>query len=315
MDGDALTEAGVRGYFTPASVLDDAPFEAIDGTGNLWQPENYDGEYYGPTRLRTALTRSQNMVSIRLLQAIGMPYAIDYLQRFGFHDISAEDVGLSLALGSLSVTLLDMTEAYSVFASGGFRPTPYLIEKILDDRGQVVAPPNCPLCKKPRPTATAIPPAIAFLTANMLQDVTRKGTAAAAAALQRPDIAGKTGTTNASRDAWFVGFTPQIVTGVWTGYDQPRSLGRRETGGMVALPIWMDFMRDALRGRPLGEYRQPPDVLSYPINPATGYYQADSSISEFFQENHPPVGAPVAVAAETIAPEDLSDPEADLYKP
>ncbi|MEW6611676.1 MAG: penicillin-binding protein 1A [Pseudomonadota bacterium] len=311
MDGDALAAAGQNHYFTPASVLDDGPFAVVDGSGKLWQPDNYESKHYGPTRLRVALARSQNLVSIRLLQAIGLPYARDYVQRFGFSPQQLPN-GLSLALGSASVNLLQMTAGYSAFATGGFRPHPYLIEKVLDAQGRPITPVNCGLCAQPAPTSTVLPPAVAFLTTSMMQDVVQRGTATAARSLERPDLAGKTGTTNESRDAWFIGFTPRLATGVWVGFDQPRSLGRRETGGITALPIWIDYMRTALRDQPIGEFRQPPDVVVREISPNRGFLVDSGGIPEYFQEAHlPPAFVPQPPDLEGQAAPVADVPEAD----
>ncbi|MEK8089465.1 penicillin-binding protein 1A [Thermithiobacillus plumbiphilus] len=309
MDGDALTAAGEHYYFTPASVLNDGPFQMVDGTGQVWRPSNYGGKSYGPTRLRMALTRSQNLVSIRLLQHIGLPYARNYLQRFGFQPRQLPN-GLSLALGSGSVTLLQMAQGYAVFATGGFRPKPYFVERVLDAQGRPLALPDCTPCAEPRPTETVIPPAVAFLATSMLQDVIQHGTGSAARKLEHPDLAGKTGTTNDSHDAWFMGYSPRLVAGAWVGHDQPRGLGQHETGAQVALPIWMDYMRYALKDQPVQEYPLPPDVVTRQISPSGGYLVEAGGIPEYFIDRYPPPVMPRPVAP--VAPtESLPAADAD----
>lgn len=306
MDGDALNVAGERHVFTPASIIDDAPFSAVDGSGKLWRPSNYDGESYGPSSLRQALARSQNLVSIRVLQAIGLPYARDYIQRFGF-DRKQLPNGLSLALGSASVTLLQMAAAYTPFANNGLLAHPYLIERVVNAQGQTLPLNNCALCAQVSTGSTVLPPSVAFLTTSLMQDVVKYGTAAAAKSLGRSDIAGKTGTTNDSRDAWFLGFTPHIVAGAWVGYDQPRSLGHQETGARAALPIWMDFMRSALKDQPEEDFRQPPDVVVRDINPKSGVIVPTGGVPEYFSENYLP---PMAVITQDTTAPDLSESDA-----
>ena len=244
-----IYSASLEKGFTPSSVFDDAPFTvnpALTG-GQVWEPKNYDGKFEGPMRMRQALAQSKNMVSIRILQAIGPRYAQDYIARFGF-DEDKHPAYLTMALGAGSVTPWQMVGAYSVFANGGYRIEPYLITRITDASGRVLAQ-SSPV-KAGDENARAIDARNAFIMDSMLRGVVRNGTARRALSLNRSDLAGKTGTTNDSHDAWFAGYSPAVVALTWVGHDQPRKLGDRETGGGLALPIWMTYMGKALAGVP-----------------------------------------------------------------
>jgi penicillin-binding protein 1A len=235
--------------FGPGSVVDDAPFSidpALTG-GQLWEPKNYDGKFEGPMKLRQALASSKNMVSIRVLQSIGPRYAQDYIGRFGF-DQEKHPAYLTMALGAGSVTPWQMVGAYSVFANGGFRVEPYLISRITDANGRVLA--RATPSQAGDEANRAIDARNAFIMDSLMRGVVRNGTARRALALNRSDLAGKTGTTNDSHDAWFAGYAPTIAAVAWVGFDQPRKLGDRETGGGLALPIWMTYMGKALAGVP-----------------------------------------------------------------
>ena len=252
----AALEHGV----TPATVINDAPlfFDATATGSQPWEPKNYDGKFDGPMSLRTALAKSKNMVSIRLLQAIGPQTAQDWVARFGF-DRDKHPPFLTMALGAGSVTPLQMASAYSVFANGGYRVAPTLILRITDSRGRVLFAAEPPVLD---PSTRVIDPRNAFIMTSLLQEVTRSGTAARAqATLKRPDLYGKTGTTNDSMDAWFAGWQPNLVAVAWVGYDTPRKLGDRETGGGLALPIWLDYMAYALKGVPVQEATPPEGVV------------------------------------------------------
>jgi penicillin-binding protein 1A len=295
-------------------VIEDEPLivpAAETGSGSDWEPHNFDGKFEGPMRLRTALTKSKNMVSIRILQAIGVPYAQDYITRFGF---SAKDHPpyLAMALGSGSVTPWQMAGAYSVFANGGYHITPYLVSKIVDSQGRIV--------QQAKPATVGggaervIDPRNAFIMTSIMQDVARIGTAAKARELGRYDLAGKTGTTNNQVDAWFSGFTPAQVAVAWMGFDQPRPLGNQETGGHAALPIWISYMAKALHGLPDVAYPIPDGVASVKINPQSGLRVPgdESGIYEYFyQESLPPESAedaeapPAAKSGETLQPDQL----------
>ncbi|MFZ9677421.1 MAG: penicillin-binding protein 1A [Quisquiliibacterium sp.] len=244
-----IYSAALEKGFMTTTVIDDAPISidpALTG-GQLWEPKNYDGKFEGPMPLRNALAKSKNMVSIRVLQSIGPNYAQDYATRVGF-DAQRHPPYLTMALGAGSVTPWQMVGAYSVFANGGYRISPYLINRITDSEGRVLARAN-PI-RAGNAAARVIDERNAFIMSSLLREVVRSGTAVRAQSLKRNDLAGKTGTTNDSHDAWFAGFQPGIAAITWVGYDQPRKLGDRETGGGLALPIWISYMGKALQGIP-----------------------------------------------------------------
>ncbi|MBL8447101.1 MAG: penicillin-binding protein 1A [Zoogloeaceae bacterium] len=237
-----------RGY-SPLSMVEDAPLSFPAGVtgGQPWEPKNYDNKYEGPMTLRTALAKSKNMVSIRLLQSIGTRYAQDYISRFGI-PADRNPPYLTMALGAGSTTPWEMASAYAIFANGGFRIQPYIIKEVIDGNGQVVARTDPPIADES--AARVLDPRNAYLMTSMMEDVVRRGTATRALALNRGDLAGKTGTTNDYLDAWFCGFNPEMVGVAWIGFDQPRNMGKGETGGAAALPIWVNYMRIALDGKP-----------------------------------------------------------------
>ncbi len=256
-----IYSAALEKGFSPATMINDAPIffgSSVTG-GQPWEPKNYDGRYDGPMTMRTGLNKSKNMISIRLLQAVGPKQGQEWATRFGF-EAAKQPAYLTLALGAGSVTPLQMAAAYSVFANGGHRANPWLIAKVTDHKGRVLSeftPP--PVTDLPQ----AIPARNAFVMSTMLNDVARVGTAARAqATLKRPDLYGKTGTTNDSVDAWFSGFQPTMAAVSWIGYDTPRNLGSRETGGGLSLPIWISFMQHALKGVPVAEMPVPPGVVN-----------------------------------------------------
>ncbi len=271
-----------KGY-TPASIIEDAPISlsADEAGGTPWEPKNYDGTYSGPVRMRVALTKSLNLVSIRLLQGISPEYARDYIRRFGF-DPSRHPPYLTMALGAGSTNPLQMAGAYAVFANSGYRISPYLIERVVAPDGKVLM--------QSRPVTVAagavrvLDPRVAFLATSMMQDVARRGTAARIGQLGRFDLAGKTGTTNDQRDGWFAGFNPNLVAVSWIGYDQPKSLGAGETAAQSALPIWMDFMGRVLTGVPQKGFAVPEGVVAATIDPATGQILPEGStgLTEYF---------------------------------
>jgi penicillin-binding protein 1A len=285
-----IYSAALEKGFTPATIINDAPL-TIDAseTGSVnWEPRNYDGTFDGPIRMRTALTRSKNLVSIRILQAITPQYAQDYISRFGF-DPKQHPPYLTMALGAGSTTPLEMVMGYSVFANGGFRVTPYFIERIEDARGEILGKAN-PI-QVGKGAEGVIDARNAFIMANMMQDVIRGGTGARAMALGRVDLAGKTGTTNEQMDAWFAGFQRNLATVVWMGYDIPRTLGDHETGAVAALPIWMSYMGTVLKGQPEELWVAPQGVVAVAINPQTGLrdrHAATPMIEYFYHENVPP---------------------------
>ncbi|MBV7458630.1 MAG: penicillin-binding protein [Burkholderiales bacterium RIFCSPHIGHO2_12_FULL_65_48] len=256
-----IYSAALEKGFTPATVINDAPlfFDAGVTGGQPWEPKNYDGKYDGPMSMRTGLAKSKNMISIRILQAVGPKTAQEWISRFGF-DAEKHPAYLTMALGAGSVTPLQMATAYSVFANGGYRVNPWLITKVTDHKGRVISETTPPVTsEQPR----AIDARNAFVMNSLLQEVTRSGTAARAqATLKRPDLYGKTGTTNDSVDAWFAGYQPTIAAVTWIGYDTPRNLGSRETGGGLSLPVWINFMERALKGVPVMEPTVPAGVVN-----------------------------------------------------
>lgn len=288
-----IYSAALEKGFTPATVINDAPL-VVDAseTGSVpWEPKNYDGTFDGPIRMRTALTKSKNLVSIRILQAITPIYAQDYITRFGF-DPKQHPPYLTMALGAGSVTPLEMASAYSVFANGGFKVSSYFITRIEDSAGHVLAKAT-PSRANSGSAQRAIDSRNAFLMYSMMQDVIRGGTGARAMSLGRNDLAGKTGTTNDQMDAWFAGFQRNLTCIVWIGFDLPRSLGSNETGAMAALPIWISYMGSALANMPEESMPVPEGVVASRINPESGLRTDGAGgkptlIEYFYHENMPP---------------------------
>jgi len=247
-----IYSAALEKGFTPRTTVNDAPlfFDAVTTGSQPWEPKNYDGRFDGPMSLRTALAKSKNMVSIRVLQSTGTEFAQQWITRFGF-DADKHPPYLTMALGAGSVTPLQMATGYGVFATGGYRVPPMLVARITDARGRLLTETTPPALDESLRTLDA---RNAFVMSTLMQEVTRSGTAARAqATLKRSDIYGKTGTTNDSMDAWFAGYNPRVVAVVWIGYDNPRKLGSNETGGGLALPVWIEFMAHALKGVPVQE--------------------------------------------------------------
>ena len=281
-----IYSAALEKGFTAATVINDAPlrFEAGQTGSEAWEPKNYDGSFGGPMRLRAALAKSKNLVSVRIMQAIGPKYAQDYIARFGF-DPKLNPPFLTLALGAGAATPLQMAVGYSAFANGGFRIEPNYIARIVDDRGRTL--------EESQPTRAGsgaeriIDPRNAFLMTSLMQDVIRYGTATKAKSLGRSDLAGKTGTTNDFIDAWFAGYQPSLVAVAWIGFDTPRTLGKGETGGQAALPVWIGYMSTALKGVPEAKLTPPAGIVSARINPESGLRDSGptGTLTEyFFQE-------------------------------
>ncbi|GAC1412925.1 MAG: penicillin-binding protein 1A [Burkholderiaceae bacterium] len=266
-----IYSASLEKGLSPATIINDAPisFNAGQTGGQAWEPKNYENKYDGPMTMRKGLTKSKNMISIRILQKIGAKYGQEYTTRFGF-DAERNPPYLTLALGAGAVTPLQMAGAYAVFANGGYKVSPYLIAKIVDANGRVLS--QVTPEKAGDPANRVIDERNAFVIDSMLRDVVRFGTSAKAMALKRTDLAGKTGTTNDSLDAWFAGYQPKLVGIAWIGYDQPKNLGNRETGGGLALPIWMGYMQKVLRDVPMAD-RPVPDGL---IQVNGDYYYAEN---------------------------------------
>ena len=316
-----LYAAALESGFTAASLINDAPVVLEDSSlEGMWRPENDEGKFYGPTRLRWALTKSRNLVSIRLLQQLGVDRLLEYLARFGF-DTASFPRDLSLALGTHVMSVLDVAGAYAVLANGGYRVEPYLIARVdnLDgetvfqarpltvcrDCDQLTAPPDPAaelsmeeILANKNPATAQLPPAprimeprVAFIIDSILKDVITRGTGRRALVLERSDIAGKTGTTNGPMDAWFSGYNPELVTSTWVGFDNYTPLGRREFGGTAALPIWIEFMREALQDRPEITRPVPPGIVNVKIDPDSGQLATAgqrNAIFEYFLEETVP---------------------------
>jgi len=255
-----IYSAALEKGFTPATVINDAPlfFDAGVTGGQPWEPKNYDGTFEGPMTLRKGLAKSKNMISIRILQAVGTRNSQEWVTKFGF-DEDKHPAYLTMALGAGSVTPMQMATGYSVFANGGMRVQPHMITRVTDHKGKILvdSPPQMV-----NEANRAITPRNAFVMTSLLQEVTRSGTAAKArVALKRDDIYGKTGTTNDSMDAWFAGYHRNLAAVVWIGYDTPRKLGDRETGGGLSLPVWISFMESALKNMPIMDAIAPEGVL------------------------------------------------------
>ena len=301
-----------KGY-TAASIVNDAPIVFNDGSlGNIWRPENYSGKFFGPTRLRVALAKSRNLVSIRLLRDITAGYARRYVARFGFN-FEQMPRNLSLALGSGSASPWDMARAYSALANGGYRIEPYVIQRIEDANGEIVmqAQPHtvCETCTSSEadhvdtdnqdaikrygllPAKRIMTPQNNYIMNSLLRDVIQHGTGRSALKLGRQDLAGKTGTTNDQVDAWFNGFHPELVAISWAGFDSPQTLGRSETGGKVALPMWISFMKVVLDGLPEEPLTPPIGMVTAPIDSSTGllaHSDTEQAIYETFRKQYLP---------------------------
>lgn len=299
--------AALENGFTPASRVSGGPIVVDDEVQDaVWRPENYSGKFFGPTRLRTALMKSMNLVSVRVARSLGLQTTRDHLARFGF-DPNSLPQGLSLALGSGTVPPMTVARAYAVLANGGFLVNPYFIDWVEDPDGNIIEQSRparaCGYCSTPgfemqRETPLqaprVIPPENRFLVVSMMRDVIKQGTGRRALALNRGDLAGKTGTTNDFRDAWFSGFNDEIVTTVWVGFDDSRTLGRGEAGSSAALPIWVDFMEEALAGVPESSLPQPDNVVAVRINPESGDAVPDNdpvAITEYFEVGNAPAMA------------------------
>lgn len=304
--------AALSDNFTTATLVNDAPVVFSDaGLEKAWRPENYEQQFFGPTRLREGMVHSRNLISIRVLRSTGIEYVWDYVQKFGF---SGDEIprDLSMALGSGAVYPVTMARAYSTIANGGYLIDPHLIERIEDGQGNVVfeanppvacrdcetsqteasiiddaAPPSLPENRAPR----VMDPATNYLIRSLLSDVIKRGTGKKALELGRGDLGGKTGTTNEQRDAWFSGFNHAVVTTTWVGFDTPEPLGRGEVGGRAALPVWIEYMRDALAGVPEQAVEPPEDVVFARIDPETGHLATSNtpgSILEVFRADRLP---------------------------
>ncbi len=331
-----IYSAALDNGFTAASLVNDAPIVFVDEyLDKVWRPKNDTNTFLGPIPLREALYKSRNMVSIRVLQGLGIERAISYITKFGFQRDELPR-NFSLALGTATVTPMEIAGAWSVFANGGYKVNPYVIERIESRDGQVLYqanPPRVPVEEQvaapdaedagnpgdpehpeiaegegsieaqqvaakaqttfePTPAERIIDARTAYIMTSMLQDVIKRGTGRRALALKRTDLAGKTGTTNDSKDGWFSGYNSDYVTSVWVGFDQPETLGRREYGGTVALPIWIRYMGFALKDKPMHTMAEPPGIVSLRIDPVTGRSAAPGTPGAYFEmfknEDTPP---------------------------
>ena len=307
-----IYSAALEKGFTPATIINDSPlfFDAGVTGGQPWEPKNFDGKFEGPMTMRTALAKSKNMVSIRILQSIGPQYARQWITRFGF-DEEKHLPYLTMALGAGSVTPMQMATAYSVFANGGFRTNPWLISKVTEQKGKIL------MESKPLPldeSVRAIDARNAFIMDSLLQEVTRSGTAARAqATLKRPDLFGKTGTTNDSMDAWFAGFQPTLAAVTWIGYDTPRKMGSNETGGGLSLPVWIAYMEHALKGVPVSQYAAPGGVVNVGGEWFYDEYAHGAGVSSLgLDDKSATTGA--AVESQALPPADEKHKILDLFR-
>ncbi len=303
-----IYSAALEKGLSPSTMVNDAPLFFDGGVtgGQPWEPKNYDGKFDGPMSLRTGLAKSKNMVSIRVLQSVGARTAQEWVTRFGF-DEDKHPPYLTMALGAGSVTVMQMATGYSVFANGGYRVSPHLINRITDykDRHLVDSPP----VEINDASQRVIPQRNAFVMTSMMQEVTRSGTAARAqASLKRPDIYGKTGTTNDAMDAWFAGYHPQLAAVVWIGYDTPRKLGDRETGGGLSLPVWIKYMETALRNLPIAEPTAPEGLVQMGGDWFYSEYSGGSSISSLGADND------IKGQADAMPPEEERKRILDLFR-
>jgi penicillin-binding protein 1A len=252
---------------SPSTLLLDAPvvYEQQE-QDKTWKPENYERKFYGPISMREALTHSRNLATVRLLEQVGIPSVVEFAQSLGIHSPLNRD--LSLALGSSSLTLMELTSAFGIFANQGIHATPFAIGQVQDNNGQKL--------EQASPDArTVVTKETAFLLTNMLEDVIQRGTGVRAKGLGRP-VAGKTGTTNDYTDAWFIGYTPNLVVGVWVGFDDIRSLGEAESGSHAALPIWTEFMREAFKTLPVMQFEVPDDIEYVRVDSTTGLLASEA---------------------------------------
>jgi len=302
-----IYSAALEKGFTPASIINDAPLviDSIETGNEPWYPKNYDDKFEGPMRMRQGLIKSKNLVSIRILQAIGPVYARDYITKFGF-DKEKHGAYLTMALGAGSVTPMQMLSAYSIFANGGYKITPYFIQRIEDAQGKILE--QAGPVKAGEDAERVIDVRNAYTMVSMLQDVVRHGTGIRAMELGRSDLAGKTGTTSDSLDAWFCGFQPTLVAISWIGFDNPHSLGDKETGGGAALPMWMGYMGKVLSGVPEAVYSMPENMVAARINDNGRRDPNGNRIEYFYKEFLPaeqsviidPASSPVETTTEQL---------------
>ncbi|WP_025771340.1 penicillin-binding protein 1A [Thioalkalivibrio sp. HK1] len=313
-----IYSAALEAGFTAASIINDAPVVFDDPSlESAWRPENYSRKFFGPTRLRTALYKSRNLVSIRLLREMGIDHALEHLAKFGF-DPDALPHGLSLALGSADLSPLEIASGYAVIANGGHIVIPHFVDRIVDIDDTTIFTSSAPTVCEPEcepgvvPAPRTLDERNAWLMYSLLRDVIRSGTARKALSLERSDIAGKTGTTNDQRDAWFSGFNADIVATAWVGFDEQASLGNKETGGRAALPMWIEFMETALADTAPSQLKRPDRIVTVRIDPATGMLaptaQKDAIFESFRKDRVPsqmaeiPLQRPAGSTSDEAAP-------------
>jgi penicillin-binding protein 1A len=300
-----LYAAAFNKGFTAASIIEDIPMSFEDkSTGFIWTPSNYSGKYFGATRLREALTKSRNLVSVQLQAQIGTEYTIDYMKKFGFkRKPFVQNRNLSISLGSAALTPMEIARGYAVFANGGYLVTPYIVAEIQDSQGNTIykhQPPvvcyeECDSLEKfipPSPPRT-LDADVSYIITNILKDVIKYGTGRRARVLNRPDIAGKTGTTNDQYDAWFSGFNRSIVTTVWVGYDNPQPMGNEETGSRAALPVWIDYMQEVLKDTPVIDFPRSNNIIELRVSkksgkPVLNADAANNTTLEIFRSQYAP---------------------------
>ena len=275
--------AAINEGYSPSSIIIDSPiiFKEKENAFDKWKPVNFEQKFFGPTSLRTALTHSRNVVTVKLMQSIGIKGTIKLAKRLGIS--SKMEQNLSISLGSSGLTLFELTSAYSAFANNGDLVKPSAIRNIQNRKGEILYTPT-PEISQP------ISPGVAYTITSLLQSVVEHGTGKKVRSLNRP-VAGKTGTTNNYVDAWFMGYTPELVTGVWVGKDKDESLGKNETGSRAAIPIWLQYMQKALINKPIINFQAPTDVQYLRIQPETGKpasFQEPGSKFEIFSQDHLP---------------------------
>jgi penicillin-binding protein 1A len=314
--------AALDNGYTPASVVLDAPIEVVNSDGSVWRPDNYEKDFRGPQTLRKGIELSRNVMTVRLAQDLGMPMIIDYAKMFGIYDKLSPV--LSMALGAGETTDMKMTAAYATIANGGRKIVPTLIDRIQDRYGKTIYRHDDRVCDGCNVTSwqhqsepmiidnreQVLDPMTAYQITSMMEGVVQRGTGTYAKRLNRP-VAGKTGTTNDARDVWFIGFTPELATGIYLGYDKPRSLGSAATGGGLAVPVFTEFMADALKGKPPTPFNMPPGMTEVWIDPATGVKAnaGQSAIAEAFKPGTGPnlVTSVIGVNSNAFNVQDGSD--------
>jgi penicillin-binding protein 1A len=318
--------AALDNGYTPASVVLDAPIEIVNSDGSVWKPDNYEKDFLGPSTLRRGIELSRNVMTVRLAQDIGMPLIVDYAKMFGIYDKLSPV--LAMALGAGETTDIKMTAAYATIANGGRKIVPTLIDRIQDRYGKTIYKHDERICdgcvatdwhNQSEPLIIdnreqVLDPMTAYQITSMMEGVVQRGTGTYARRLNRP-VAGKTGTTSDSRDVWFIGFTPQLVCGVYMGFDKPKSLGSEATGGGLAVPVFTEFMADALKGQPPTPFNMPSGMTQVWIDPKTGVKAAagETAIAEAFKPGTGPNLVTSVIGVDSDAFNGLDDGSGDDF--